>query len=341
MRSLMPPIIRKFYPLIALVSISSQGLAEKAVKPDMLIKEAVNTPLAQISALAQYEEINSKNFTVFALGDQASSFRTLTWKKGRRLVTGKGFSFAEIMLERFSTCLASANPLCQRLSKILNSDWEAMQIDGHGRRFMLQEHSGLVLALSKTNEYLADFRLDYEPVHRAYAKKTNLKSDGKAAGEGLVLMSGGHFLVLHQRNPAAIVEYGPAGDKALGIHRDNFLTRTESFRLPAGGGPRYRYHALKVWGISGLGQCDLNELTYDFRKARLMTLSKRCQKVYSFANAVSSDVSEVKFEHEWQIPAAIKEVEGMVVLANGQWLLASDLREEDVDNVFLVAPLIK
>jgi hypothetical protein len=70
-------------------------------------------------------------------------------------------------------------------------------------------------------------------------------SDPKGSrGEGMVLLPGGHLLVVKEKKPAAFVEFGPSGSQSQGLVRGGALADGE--RWPIGKG-RHRFGALAIW----------------------------------------------------------------------------------------------
>jgi hypothetical protein len=323
------------------MSISANAQGQKKKAPDVLIKEAFNIPIEQVSGLGIREGLKIGDFEVFAIGDQSSEVRILSWKQQKRSELQRKFDFSAAVNNRFSPCLDLKNKWCKNLSNNLNSDWEAIQVDSKQRRFILHENSGVVMVLDESNRHLTDIRLDYRPIYQSYEARTNLKAKRKALGEGLVLMKNGHILLAYQFDPAQIIEFGPAGAKANGLGKGGFLSRVEAFQLDDKK-QKQIFEPLRFWSLQGLDGCDLNELTYDTRNDRVLVISKRCNSVYSIVDSGGKQKEGmVTVEYKWKLPKKIKAIEGLAVLPNGQWLIASDLPERGAENVFLLSPLIK
>jgi hypothetical protein len=63
-------------------------------------------------------------------------------------------------------------------------------------------------------------------------------------GEGAVLLPGGHLLVAKEKDPAALVEFGPRGSRSRGLLRGGALAGGARWPIARGD---HRYVALAVW----------------------------------------------------------------------------------------------
>lgn len=333
---------KKFYIFIACMSICGSALAEKKSKDDLTIYKAFNIPLEEVSGLAVYEELTTDKYKVFAVGDRRSKIYSSSWYKTTLEGTPGEIDFTGLMLNRFSPCEDHDNAWCSSLANELNSDWEAIQVDGQGNSYILQEHSGLILIVDTLNEYAGEIRLDYRPLYKSYEAKTNLKASRRSLGEGLVLLKEGHILLAYQNDPPLIVEYGPQKNKPLGIQKSSFLSRVQPFVPPKKDEDqkRFEFEPLKYWEVAGIGECDLNEIVYDTRTDELLALSKKCSKVMAL-KTIRDGVSGEKLQiaKSWSLPSRIRFAEGLAVLPDGKWLIAGDYKKKTIKNTFIVERL--
>jgi hypothetical protein len=90
-----------------------------------------------------------------------------------------------------------------------SSQWEAVTCDRLGRVLVLQETPGTLYVLDPDlGTLLATVRLEAGklPAGKGW------REDQESRGEGLVLLANGHLLVLKEKEPTQLVEFGPTGD---------------------------------------------------------------------------------------------------------------------------------
>jgi hypothetical protein len=110
------------------------------------------------------------------------------------------------------------------------SGFEGVASDGEGSVLILQEEEARLLVfpadLSQLLQVL-ELAVPEEPgFGAAWHAKTN------ARGEGLLLLEGGHLLIAKQKEPAYLIEFGPAGDTARGISAGTVLAAGARFERP-------------------------------------------------------------------------------------------------------------
>ncbi|MDA9951701.1 hypothetical protein N9D31_03895, partial [Oligoflexaceae bacterium] len=279
-------------------------------------------PLPEVSALYVKEELQSKKFKIYTIGDQESRLLEIRAGWDFSLNDSEFTTFRDLMRERFSTCLSFSGVSCQQADKIINSDWEAIAVDGQDRRFILQEHSGLIVVLDATGRSVGEIRQSYDSIENKYKKSTGLTIGSQYRGEGVVLLRRGHLLLAYQDKPALLVEMAPRGSKALGLGPDAYLPRMSTFdwKGSSDNPVRLDYEAVKVWKISDFSKCDLNEIVYDWRQRRLLGLSKKCNKIMVLEEKKSgSGVESVLVSQEWLLPKKASGAEGLAVLPDGSW----------------------
>ncbi|MFN2628570.1 MAG: hypothetical protein ABR569_08040, partial [Gaiellaceae bacterium] len=87
------------------------------------------------------------------------------------------------------------------------SEWEAIAADGEGRVFIVRESSLTVVVLSRgLDSHVHTIELDVKdgPDERA----SQLLDDVNAGPEGILLLQGGRLLVVKQKDPALLIEFG-------------------------------------------------------------------------------------------------------------------------------------
>ncbi|MEO7320753.1 MAG: hypothetical protein ABIW02_03840, partial [Nitrosospira sp.] len=101
------------------------------------------------------------------------------------------------------------------------SQWEAIAADGKDTVCMLSETDSEVSCLDRDlRQYRGSFSLDVSTIAQLHSV---WKAHPNSRGEGMILMKRGHVLVLKEKQPSMLVEFGPAGDAPAGYGPDEFL----------------------------------------------------------------------------------------------------------------------
>lgn len=104
------------------------------------------------------------------------------------------------------------------------SQAEAVAFDGRGSALVLIEDPALLVVLDRpTRALLHGYRLD------ARTLPTLDWSDPSSRGEGLLLLQEGHVLVVKEKGPAGLIEFGPPGTNALGVTRETLLASDQDW----------------------------------------------------------------------------------------------------------------
>jgi uncharacterized protein YjiK len=210
------------------------------------------------------------------------------------------------------------------------SQWEAAATDGRGRLCVLAEVSSHVSCFHEDLQKLsASFTLDPSSVK---SLDKLWKKDPNSRGEGMVLMKRGHLLLLKEKRPSLLVEFGPAGDLPIGYGHDTFLTPGEEFVYPT----RDRLVALKVWQFSkhlATLARDASDLTIG-PDGRVYMLSDESAIVIRLEERLKPDQTELHASAAWKLPAEIVKPEGLVVDKELHPWVAVDSKEKDQPNLF-------
>ncbi|HEV8276302.1 MAG TPA: hypothetical protein VGQ26_11485 [Streptosporangiaceae bacterium] len=114
-------------------------------------------------------------------------------------------------------------------------NWEAIATDGDGRVFILQEDP--------------DRAIGHE-----------WKSEPRSRGEGLVLLHHGHLLVIKEKKPKRLLEFGPGGAAARGISPSTVLPVQERFPVPSNTA-RIEFEFLKQWKFDDAAEHEMDDLS--------------------------------------------------------------------------------
>jgi hypothetical protein len=210
---------------------------------------------------------------------------------------------------------------------------EGVDGDAAGMLLLLREQpSQALVADTVARRLVTTVELDVPrgPVARAWEKGVNSR------GEGLVLLDGGHLLVVKEKDPPALLEFGPAGATPGGFGPDRILGPGASWQVPSG--EAVRYEALATWLLDDdladdVG--DVSDLAVDAsghlhllsdQRARLVRLAPELRDGKLVADVVAT------------IEGKPDKAEGLVMLPDGRALVALDTKRPR-ENLLLVEPL--
>lgn len=314
--------------VVALVSIfweKKQGVSGGA-ETSLTLVESKHIPLKEISGVSSYME-NGKLELAF-IGDSNPKVVLHSDEIDREI------SFRETLLDRFSLCQDPDFDECAKSIKKLTENWEAIARDGSGRFFIMQEHSQSILVYDRslqTIEGVLHFNLgDAFPDAVAHGAKKFKKNN---LGEGLVLLKNGHVLIAKEQKPLAFVEFGPEGDKALGLSPSTVLGPAEAFTLAKDGFHR-RLKPLHSWILTAHSKCDISDLALD-GESRLLALSEICQSILVF-NRLEVD-RQALTQTILRLPREILHPEALTVVGK-DWFVGSDKSSKTATNFYILRP---
>ena len=211
----------------------------------------------------------------------------------------------------------------------MSSQWEAVADGGRGP-CMLVETSGRVSCLDeKLGRIAASFALDTSAppeLAAAWAKDPNSR------GEGMVLLRRGHLLLLKEKRPPLLVEFGPAGDAPNGFGPDAALPSGSTFDVPSSG----TLVALAVWSFSDALQAlvaDGSDLAVG-PDHRLYLLSDESRMLVRLERQLRPSERKVNADACWRLPKEIAHPEGLVIDGDMRPWVGVDTKKSDRPNVF-------
>ena len=207
---------------------------------------------------------------------------------------------------------------------------EAIASDGAGTMVvMLEEPARLVVAPAGDGPVLGiDLVVPAaDPLSGAW------NDDPNSRGEGLVLLAGGHVLVVKEKRPCALLEFGPAGHVPVGIGDGALVGSRGTWSPPGADGP---FDLLATWPLDDsladeVG--DLSDAAVDHR-GRLVVVSDQSSRVVVLAPAGPSG-TPVAAAAVLKIQGSPDKAEGLAVLADGTVLVALD-RPEPKHNLLVL-----
>jgi hypothetical protein len=222
------------------------------------------------------------------------------------------------------------------------SGFEGVACDGAGRVLVLQEGPSRVLVLAPELDRLE------RVVGLVVARDQpgfgpEWAEDDNARGEGLLPMARGHLLVVKQKEPVCLIEFGPPRDEPLGVGPRSLLGREEELELPAAGRARgLRFEVLGWWLLSRRAAKRLesaNDLALDGRR-RLLLVSSLSHRVARIATPLDPAEHEAAVEEDWRVPelGGGRSRPEALCLIPGAVLVGYDRRDAG-DNLAVLGPL--
>jgi hypothetical protein len=212
---------------------------------------------------------------------------------------------------------------------------EAICCDGEGRVLMLQETPPRVEFVDlEASRVVASIKLSVEENSELARSWTDPKG---SRGEGALLLPDGHLLVAKEKQPAALIEFGPPGARPLGLLANGALE--DGARWPIGEG-RHEFVALAVWFADKM----LSKICADFSDleigpdGRLYLLSDKSAMIARLDD-LSPGGGTVTFAAAWRLDGLDGKPEGLAFTAEGRAIVALDTRKARHNLVFLEPPI--
>ena len=242
-----------------------------------------------------------------------------------RLLAVGDASFAVLAVDIDADGATSA-PEKHKLRKVLGeakgdgSQWEAIACDASGNVLLLRESPGMVHVLDAGMATLRA-RIGLAPLDGA---------SRKSGGEGLLLLHGGHLLVVNEEKPVALVEYGPEGDAPVGLTPASLAPSTTSL------GGEVEWTQLASWTFGEDALEDLSDIALA-PDGSVYLLSDESSALLRLRLPLPAGPGEGRAEIEarWVLPKEIEDAEGLAFLADGRPLVAVD-RKDDAPNLFVL-----
>ncbi len=279
-------------------------------------------PLLEVSGLALGEDRDGR-VTVLAVGDRTAS---VAWA-----VVEHGVDDLRWQTEDLSVSTQTRIPR-------KDAQLEAIAADGRSGVLLVQEypnHAEFFHAPSR--ELLSSLTLDVLDSRGMGDLRGSWDDPRGSHAEGALLLRGGRLLVVKEKDPAALIEFGPPDESALGFGPGRWLPPGEAWDIPRG---QVTLSALAAW----YPDQELSTLCPDFSEGtvgilgNLALLSDRGRAVAIVSpRTPGPDPSAGRFTAEviLHVRGIGAKPEGMVILPNGDVLLACD-RKKGSGNLFVV-----
>lgn len=324
---------------VALVLIITNGAKEVETTKDLAKKKVVivdsfRSDLKEVSGLA-IDRSSKNSLQIFGVSDSGTKLAIINLNKKKESLK----DFAHPILDKYSLCSSRKKnkqiKYCKSANKHLLRQWESIATDAQGNLIVLKEQPANVMVLSKDLKRLkSTIMLDFSKLYSEAAKNKKLKKlFFPHLGEGIVLLKNGHLLVAKENYPASIVEFGPEGNKSLGISSNSILDANENFKLSA---EKMHYIPLKTWRVDLGNKCDLSEIAVN-KNNELFALSQNCRKI-SKLNTTSHTFTA---DMSWRLPKTILNPEALIILDQHKFIIGSDNNSKSRDDIYIVSELEK
>lgn len=286
--------------------------------PRLGIVEQYNLPMKEISGLA-LEHSGPDGISLYAVGDA-------TFNIGRFTHDRTAAAVAIAIRDVANTIRAKTGA---------PSQWEAVAADGASNICILAEKSSRVVCLNSTvRQEIGRLRIEVD--NDAHLAK-QWKTEPNSRGEGMILMRRGHVLVVKEKRPSLIIEFGPKGDAANGWDAHALLAAGEPFALPAS----RKLVSLKTWefaaNLAAIAP-DASELTVG-PDNRLYMLSQEGAKLIRLERSLGPNEDKVHASAWWRLPEQFDHAEGLVIDDELHPWVAVDIHRTDQPNLFRLTPL--
>jgi uncharacterized protein YjiK len=295
----------------AFTALATPSLARAA---DVTVRSSFKIPMLELSSLTALPS-DDGTVDLLTLGDDDTRLATLHLSRGLRTLRFTAVDVAPVMRsdER--------------------EQYEGLARDGAGRVFVAQEWPARIHVLSSALDAKAQtIALDWSSlVDVTDAGALNL------LGEGLLLLRNGHVVVVKEAEPAALIEFGPAGDEAAGISPATMLGAGETW--PLAGDAFVTFEPLHVWRVPHDARHILKDLS-DVAlgpDGRLYVLSDESRLLADIGTRLDTRADTLRPRRHWDLPHAMEHCEGLA-FAGASPIIVTD-RKNDAPTVFVLEPL--
>lgn len=308
---------------------SDSALAAVASGRKLKIKRKSRAGIKEASGLAVYT--NGRDTSLFVVGDRTAKIGVAPWAGAetdlRFRVTDTKDLFASAHL-----------PLPNE------SQWEAVAVDGSGGVFALRENpAALHIFDSDLGTLRGVINLLVRPGDDI---DKDWRRDDNSQGEGLILLKEGHVLILKEKNPVMLIEFGPEGDAARGYAPSYLLGAGEAF-TSNDFAPLRPLHAWYPGNSVEHAANDLSEIAAD-GDGFLYVLSDQAKVILSIsgksdsdiaAGTLSADSDTFRANTSWELPRELDKPEGLAFVEGDRPIVALDDCADDANCVFTLSRL--
>jgi hypothetical protein len=296
------------------------GKEKKRKKARLEVRSSFDVPLQEVSGICLRRGRDGR-LSLVAVGDRVA---VAAWAALPRKDTGS------LDWETADIARLAGSRLAKRDPQI-----EAVCADGAGRVLLLQETPARAeLVDPAASRVVAEVTLE---VHGRDDLARSWNDPDGSRGEGVVLLPGGHLLVAKEKDPAALVEFGPKGARSRGLGGGAALPAGARWPLAPGG---HRYVALAVWWPDKA----LRKACDDFSDlevgpdGRLYVLSDQTASIARLEDLAPGG-GTAALAISWRLRGLDGKPEGLAFTAEGRAIVALDTKKAR-HNLALLDPAI-
>jgi hypothetical protein len=208
--------------------------------------------------------------------------------------------------------------------------FEALEAAGEHTVLVLQEQPARVLQIDlATPALIGTVHLDVPEEHRL---REAWLGDRSSRGESLLLTQRGHLLVVKEKDPPAILEFGPPGDDPVGWRRGVEPTPPEPGDATL--------TVLATWWLGEEMQKhlpDISDATVG-PDGRLYVLSDKGSAIARLPDLLDPQGGTIEADVVWRIAGGPDKAEALVILSDGTALIGLDTKAPR-RNLLRLAPL--
>jgi len=204
---------------------------------------------------------------------------------------------------------------------------ESVALDGAGRAWVVTEGTSLLAGVDlESRTPVAVLHLQTSTIPELHGPWAAVDA---SRAEGLALLVRGHVLVVKEKDPAGLVEFGPAGDPALGVSETTVLPQQDAFEV---GGDELVALAWWPWPHGDVLE-DLSDLAVD-HEGGLWVLSDKSRAMAELRLPLAPGAAP-ELGAVLELPKRIAKPEGLAFLPGGLVAVADD-RHDDAENLWLL-----
>ena len=292
----------------------------RRAEPELAVLRTVDVPLEEVSGVCLRREIHG-DMALVAFGDRTSMAAWVDLPSD----DGGEYRWQTVDLADVEGSLIPRD----------DPQVEAVCADGAGLILILQESPPRVELLDwQGHRVVARIALDIPTDHDLH--DAWIDTEG-SQGEGAAFMVNGHLLIAKEKDPAAFIEFGPAGEAPTGFGPDSALAGGARWPIEAGD---HVFVPLATWlpSVKLRANCeDFSDLEVGPDR-RLYLLSDKSQSIARIGDLVPGD-GVARADEVWKLPVLDGKPEGLALTRSGRAIVALDTKQAKENLVLLEPPI--
>jgi uncharacterized protein YjiK len=158
-------------------------------------------------------------------------------------------------------------------------------------------------------------------------------------GEAMQPLKDGRLLVSKEKDPPLLFEFGPPGERPMGIDGDRLLAPDEAWAIP--GGQESRLEALARWPLDPALERRFRDIS-DVAAGpdgRIYLLSDQSSRIVRLPAGLPAPGEPVTADALWKLEGAPAKAEGLAFLPDGRAVVALDEKKARKNLLVLGPPI--